>query len=151
MTTTTTNNDDLEKNSSTIDEGMNDVQAATTAATADVVGVADDANVNVNVDKCTTDIFSTNGWHCMNASSESKWWECGFYNYKSYQCINGFFSLYSINGLFCVLAVNGLYSMLSCNSFMSLLSFNSAFSIFSMNSFMSIGCMNGFMEICWGK
>jgi len=130
MTTTTTNNDDLEKNPSNKDEGMIDAQA-----TADFVVVPYDTDVNV--DKCT--------------SSKSKWRKCQSNNYKSYQCTNGVFSLYSINGLFCVLAVNGLYSMLSCNSFMSLLSFNSAFSIFSTNSFMSIGCKKGFMEICMGK
>jgi len=151
MTATTTYNDCLEINSSFKDDDMNDGQAAADDVVVAAYDVNANANTNVNADRCTTDIFSTDGWQCMHTSSESKWWDYGFYNYKSYRCINGFFSLYSLNGLFCVLAVNGLYAMLSCNSFMSIVSVNSAFSIFSVNSFMSIGCMNGFMEICWGK
>lgn len=99
--------------------------------------------------------FSDDGWSRWDENSWL-WW----INYKSYNCIYGFFSYYSIsswfslfslNGIVSVLVFNGMWSLLSFNSIFSILSMNSTFSILGRNSSFSIGCTGEDFKICFGN
>lgn len=120
---------------------MTDVEVPTAAATD-----------TCDVSKCK---FSQDGWIKFGDN------ECAYgYNYKSSNCINGFYSLYSlntlcslfsINGFFILFSINCLFCIGSLNSVFSIMSSSSTFSILSQSSLFSIGCKNGNFEICYGK
>merc|ERR1719446_306124 len=86
--------------------------------------------------------FSGDGW--------SKWDESigfGWFNYKAYNCIFGFFSSFSVNGWFALFSVNCLWGIFAVNSVFSILSVNSTFSIMSVNSLFAIGCDSGSFKV----
>lgn len=87
--------------------------------------------------------FSRDGW--ITSDSENCWYG---YNFKAYNCVNGFFSAFGLNAWFSLAAANVLFSVLSVNAICSLLSVNSCFSILSVNSVCSLFCHGGSFEIC---
>ena len=91
---------------------MTDVEVPTAAATD-----------TCDVSKCK---FSQDGWIKFGDN------ECAYgYNYKSSNCINGFYSLYSLNTLCSLFSINGFFILFSINCLFCIGSLNSVFSIMS--------------------
>merc|ERR1740130_2658464 len=107
--TTTNNNDDLEKNNDDLEKNFSNKDDGVVVVADDVDdydGKKDTGGTGSGSGYTTRNsIFSTDGWHLSESCCCCWASKCNFYNYKSYQCINGLFSLYSVNGLFCILVV----------------------------------------------